>query len=94
MLEIRTPSHSGVRFHWVPLFALQGTCQTHANQVDKTSGDIQQGEQDLCIEGKDSYVHHWITGIHGEDSRMRQDPLEALSMAPETSLETHNASEK
>ena len=54
---------------------------------------LQQDLKEVCYQCKDSYVHHWITSIHREDSKTGQDPYETFSMASKESLEISNASE-
>ena len=79
--------HPTQRFDFIEyhFLAQQGACQT--------SGDIQQGEQDLCFECMDFDVHHWITSIYREDTEVRQDSNLTFSVASETSLKTPDASE-
>ena len=43
--EIRTHSHSEVQLHGLPLFARQGTCQTHASEMDHNSTRPPTGRQ-------------------------------------------------
>ena len=50
-----------------------------------------QDGQDLCYQCKDSYVHHWITSIHRENSKTRQDTHKTFSVASQNSLDISNA---
>ena len=47
---------------------------------------------EVCYQCKDSYVHHWITCINGEDSQIGQNAYETFSMASQDSLEISDAS--
>ena len=61
--------------------------------MEQNSGLFQQDLQEICYQCKDSYVHHWITSIHRENSKTGQDPHETFSVASQSSLKIPNASE-
>ena len=91
--EVRTGTFPEVRFSGLPFFARFGACQAHARQVDEASGYVPSPLVKVCYQCKDSYVHHWITCINGEDSQTGQDAYETFSMASlEDSLEISDAS--
>ena len=90
--EVRTGTFPEVRFSGLPLFARFGACQAHARQVDEASGYVPSPLVEVCYQCKDSYVHHWITCINGEDSQTGQDAYETFSMASQDSLEISDAS--
>ena len=73
-------------------FARHGSCEAHARQVDKASGDVPTPLSEVCYQCKDSYVHHWIACINGEDCKTGQDTYETLSVASQNSLELSDAS--
>ena len=54
---------------------------------------LQRDLQEICHQCKASYVHHWITRIHRENSKTGQDTHETLSMASQDSLEIQNVPE-
>ena len=60
--------------------------------VDEASGYVPSPLIEVCYQCKDSYVHHWITCINGEDSQTGQDACETFSMASQDSLEISDAS--
>ena len=91
--EIRTHSPTEVRFHWIPLLTRSGSCETHRQQMEQNSGLLQQDLQEICYQYKDSYVHHWITSICGENSKTGQDPHETFSVASQSSLEIPSLSD-
>ena len=64
----------------------------NARQVDKASGDVSSPLSEVCYQCKDSYVHHWIACINGEDCKTGQDTYETLSVASQNSLEISDAS--
>ena len=60
--------------------------------MDQTSGDVPLPLLEVCYQCKDSYVHHWITCINGEDCKIGQDAYETFSVASQNSLEICDAS--
>ena len=64
--EVRTLSLPEVRLPRIPFFTGLGSCEAHARQVHKTS-DVPSPLSEVCYQCKDSYVHHWIACINGED---------------------------
>ena len=90
--EIRTPPLTESRLPGIPIFTRFGSCEAHARQVDKTSGNVPLPLHEVCHQCKDSYVHHWITCINGEDCKIGQDAYETFSMAFQDSLEISYAS--
>ena len=90
--EIRTGTLSKVRFPGIPFFTRFGACQAHSGQVDEASGYVPSPLVEVCYQFKDSYVHHWITCINGEDSQIGQNAYETFSMASQDSLEISDAS--
>ena len=90
--EVRTQTISEVRLPGLPLFTRFGSCEAHARQVDQTSGDVSSSLLEVCYQGKDSYVHHWIACINGEDCKIGQDAYETFSVASQNSLEISDAS--
>ena len=60
--------------------------------MDKTSGDVPSPLLEVCYQCKDSYVHHWLTCINGEDCKIVQDAYETFSVASQNSLEISDAS--
>ena len=58
----------------------------------KTSGDVPSPLLEVCYQCKDSYVHHWLTCISGEDCKIGQDAYETFSVASQNSLEISDAS--
>ena len=90
--EIRTGAFPEVRFSGIPFFTRFGTCQAHSGQVDEASGYVTSPLVEVCYQCKDSYVHHWITCINGEDSQTGQNAYETFSMASQDSLEISHAS--
>ena len=91
--KIKTHSPAEVRFHRLPFFARSASCQTHKRQMKQNSEYLQQDFQEICHQCKDSYVHHWITSLHRENSETGHHTHETLSIAPQYSLEIPNASE-
>ena len=61
--------------------------------MEQDSEFIHQDLLEICHQYKDSYVHHWITSVHRENSETRQDTHETFSMASQDSLEVPHASE-
>ena len=90
--EVRPHSFPEVRLPRIPFFTGFGSCEAHARQVDKTSGDVSSSLLEVCYQCKDSYVHHWLTCIDGEDCTIGQDAYETFSVASQNSLEISNAS--
>ena len=90
--EVRTQTISEVRLPGLPLFTRFGSCEAHARQVDQTSGDVPSPLLEVCYQCKDSYVHHWIACINGEDCKIGQDAYETFSVASQNSLEISDAS--
>ena len=90
--EVRTQTISEVRLPGLPLFIRFGSCEAHARQVDQTSGDVPSPLLEVCYQCKDSYVHHWIACINGEDCKIGQDAYETFSVASQNSLEISDAS--
>ena len=82
----------GFRLPRIPFFTGFGSCEAHARQVDKTSGDVPSPLLEVCYQCKDSYVHHWLTCINGEDCKIGQDAYETFSVASQNSLEIFDAS--
>ena len=74
-------------YHFLPRF---GSCEAHARQVEQTLGDVPSPLLEVCYQCKDSYVHHWIACINGEDCKIGQDAYETFSVA--NSLEISDAS--
>ena len=60
--------------------------------MDKTSGNVPLPLHEVCYHCKDSYVHHWIACINGEDCKIGQDAYETFSVASQNSLEISDAS--
>ena len=89
--EVRTLSLPEVRLPRIPFFTGLGSCEAHARQMDKTSGNESPLEE-VCYQCKDSYVHHWIACINREDCKIGQDAYETFSVASQESLEISNAS--
>ena len=73
-------------------FTRFGSCEAHARQVDKTSGDVPSPLHEVCYQCKDSYVHHWLTCIDREDYKIGKDAYETFSVASQNSLEISYAS--
>ena len=90
--EVRTQTISEVQLPGLPLFTRFGSCETHTRQVDQTSGDVPSPLLEVCYQCKDSYVHHWIACINGEDCKIGQDAYETFSVASQSSLEISDAS--
>ena len=90
--EVRPHPLTEVRLPRMPFFAGFGSCESHAKQVDKTSGDVPSPLHEVCYQCKDSYVHHWLTCIDGEDCKIGQDAYETFSVASQNSLEISDAS--
>ena len=90
--EVRTPSLTEVRLSGIPSFTIFGSCEAHARQVDKTSGNVPSPLHEVCYQCKDPYVHHPIACINREDCKIGQDAYETFSMASQDSLEVSNAS--
>ena len=90
--EVRTKAISEVRLPGLPFFTRFGSCEAHARQVDKTSGDVPSPLHEVCYQSKDSYVHHWIACINGEDCEIGQDAYETFSVASQSSFEISDAS--
>ena len=60
--------------------------------MDKTLGDVPSPLSEVCYQCKDSYVHHWIACINGEDCEIGQDAYETFSVASQESVEISDAS--
>ena len=90
--EVRTGTFLEVRFSGLPFFTRYGACQAHARQVVEASRYVPSPLVKVCYQCKNSYVHHWITCINGEDSQTGQDAYETFSMASQDSLEISDAS--
>ena len=90
--EVRTPSFPEVRLPRIPFFTGLGSCEAHAKQVDKTSGHVPSPLSEVCYQCKDSYVHHWIACINGEDCEIGHNAYETFSVASQESLEISDAS--
>ena len=90
--EVRTHTLSEVRLPTIPFFTGHGSCEAHTGQVDKTSGDVPSPLSEVCYQCKDSYIHHWIACINGEDCKTGQDTYETISVASQNSLEISDAS--
>ena len=73
-------------------FTGHGSCEAHTRQVDKTSGDVPSPLSEVRYQCKDSYLHHWIACINGEDCKTGQDTYETISVASQNSLEISDAS--
>ena len=91
--EVRTQTPAEVRLHRPPFFVGPRSCQTHKRQMEQDPNFIQQNFQEICPQCTNSYVHHWITGVHRENSKIGQDTHETFPMAPQDPLEIPNASE-
>ena len=89
--EIRTGTLPEIRLPRIPFFTRFGSYQAHSRQVDETA-DVTSPLLEVCYQCKDSYVHHWITCINGEDSQTGQDAYETFSVASQDSLEISDAS--
>ena len=76
----------------IPFFTRYGSCEAHARQVDKASGDFSLPVSEVCYQYKDSNVHHWIACINGEECETGQDTYETFSVASQNSLEISDAS--
>ena len=79
--KVRTGTFSEGRFPGIPFFTRFGACQAHSGQMDEASGYVPSPLVEVCYQCKDSYVHHWITCINGEDSQIGQNAYETFSMA-------------
>ena len=90
--EVRTQTISEVQLPGLPLFTRFGSCEAHARQVDQASGDVPSPLLEVCYQCKDSYVHHWIACINGEDCKIVQDAYETFSVASQNSLEISDTS--
>ena len=90
--EVRTPSLPEVRLPRIPFFTELGSCEAHPRQVDKTSGDVPSPLSEVCYHSTDSYVHHWIACINGEDCEIGQDAYETFSVTSQDSLEISDTS--
>ena len=90
--EVRTHTLSEVRLPRIPFFVGHGSCEAHARQVNKASGDVPSPLSEVCYQCKDSYVHHLIACINGEDCKTGQDTYETLSVTSQNSLEISDAS--
>ena len=91
--KVRTQPPAEVRLHRLPFFVGPRSCQTHKRQMEQDPNFIQQNFQEICPQCTNSYVHHWITGVHRENSKIGQDTHETFPMAPQDPLEIPNASE-
>ena len=87
--KVRTGTFSEGRF---PFFTRFGACQAYSGQMDEASGYVPSPVVEVCYQCKDSYVHHWITCINGEDSQIGQNAYQTFSMASQDSLEISDAS--
>ena len=90
--EVRPHTFTEVRLPRIPFFTGFGSCEAHARQVDKTSGDVPSPLLEVCYQCKDSCVHHWLTCIDGEDCKIGQDAYETFSVASQNSLEISDTS--
>ena len=90
--EVRTQTISEVRLPGLTCFTRFGSYEAHARQVDQTSGDVPSPLLKVCYQCKDSYVHHWIACINGEDCKIGQDAYETFLVASQDSLEISDAS--
>ena len=52
--EVRTHTLSEVRLPRIPFFARHGSCEAHARQVNKASGDVPSPLSEVCYQCKDS----------------------------------------
>ena len=89
---VRPHTFTEVRLPRIPFFTGFGSCEAHARQVDKTSGDVPSPLHEVCYQFKDSYVHHWLTCINREDCKIGQDGYETFTVASQNSLEISDAS--
>ena len=89
---IRAPSKQVCIEQTQKLLKLGCSCEAHARQVDKTSGDVPSPLSEVYYQCKDSHVHHWIACINGEDCKTGQDTYETISVASQNSLEISDAS--
>ena len=59
--------------------------------MDQTS-DVPSPVLEVCYQCKDSYVHHWIACVNGEDCKIGKDAYETFSVTSQNSLEISDAS--
>ena len=85
--KVRTQPPAEVRLHRLPFFVGPRSCQTHKRQMEQDPNFIQQNFQEICHQCTNSHVHHWITGVHRENSKIGQDTHETFPMAPQDPLE-------
>ena len=74
--EVGTHTPTEVQFHRYHFLLDRGSCQAHGRQMGQNSELLPQDLKEVCYQCKDSYVHHWITSIHREDSKTGQDTYE------------------
>ena len=60
--------------------------------MDQILGDVPLPLSEVCYQCKDSYVHHWIACVNGEDCEISQDAYKTFSVASQDSLEISDAS--
>ena len=89
--KVKPHTFTEVRLPRIPFFTGFISCEAQARQVDKTS-DVRSPLIEVCYQCKDSYVHHWLTCISGEDCKIGQDAYETFSVASQNSLEISDAS--
>ena len=90
--EVRSQTCTEVRLPRIPFFTRFCSCEAHAREVDKTSGDVPLPLHEVCYQCTDSYVHHWLTCINGEDCKIGQDAYKTFSVASQNSLQISDAS--
>ena len=78
--EVRTQTIPEVRLPGLLFFTGFGSCEAHARQVDKTSGDVP------------SLLHKVCYQCNREDCKIGQDAYETFSVASQNSLEISDAS--
>ena len=64
--EVGTNSLSEIQLPRIPSFTQLDSCKPHTRQVDQPS-DVPSPITEVCYQCKDSYVHHRIACINGED---------------------------
>ena len=91
--EIGAHPPAEVRLHRLPFCVGPRPGQTHKRQMEQDPKYIQRNRDEIDSQCTDTYVHHWITCIHGENCKTGQDTHETFSMASQDSLESSDALE-
>ena len=91
--EIGAHPPAEVRLHRLPFCVGPRPGQTHKRQMEQDPKYIQRNRDEIDSQCTDTYVHHWITCIHGENCETGQDTHETFSMASQDSLESSDALE-